>query len=301
MKRLKALLRIAGCYRDSRIVSAADFAGEYDRIVNTYHVWNETILPSPEAVLRFDLLPEKSGLKIIDLACGTGHITTRLLSNLIRKGHTDFSVTGIDMAEELISHCRKVHTDSRLTFIREEGTAFLRSLPSASIDALYCGWAIPYFDRKTLLPLFRRVVRPGGLIGLISNARGTLRHVERAFVEVMLENPDSFHKVMDISSHLPRGISGLNRLMAAQGFCTLDSGKKEVELQFGSPGFLFNWLTDCGAIAGTRSIFRDPGEMKAKIIAKIGQYNGRKGPDGREYVINHRYVYGVYRRGKGEE
>ena len=98
--------------------------------------------------------------RILDLGAGTGKLTEGFLA----AGH---DVIAVDPAVEMLSELRASHPDV-LTAV---GTAESIPLPDDDVDAVVVGQAAHWFDLTMAVPEIARVLRPGGVLGLIWNLR----------------------------------------------------------------------------------------------------------------------------------
>jgi len=104
-----------------------------------------------------DALPEE-GDPILELACGTGILTTR-----IRKTHPDAALTCIDRSPEMLAIARKKPETTGVTLI--EGDV-LDPWPDGPYDAVVSTFCIIAFDQDVQAALLRRIqtaLRPGGV------------------------------------------------------------------------------------------------------------------------------------------
>jgi SAM-dependent methyltransferase len=107
----------------------------------------------PVALLEWGLAPvrDADGLRVLDLAAGTGKITEGLVG-------LDVDVIAVEpdtaMLAQLTSRFPKVDARS--------GTAESIPLPDASVDVVFVGQALHWFDLDRALPEIDRVLRPGG-------------------------------------------------------------------------------------------------------------------------------------------
>lgn len=98
------------------------------------------------------VLPPGAG-RVLDLGAGTGKLTQALRD------------LGLDtVAVEPDDAMRALIPGEALA-----GTAEQIPLPDASVDAVVAGQAFHWFDASLALPEMRRVLRPGGTIGLLWN------------------------------------------------------------------------------------------------------------------------------------
>jgi SAM-dependent methyltransferase len=98
-------------------------------------------------------------LDVLDLAAGTGKLTSALLD----AGHRVIAV-------EPLAEMRAILT-SQLPAARSlAGSAEQLPLPDASVDAVTVGSAFHWFEQDAALVEIARVLRPPGVLGLLGNA-----------------------------------------------------------------------------------------------------------------------------------
>jgi MOSC domain-containing protein YiiM/SAM-dependent methyltransferase len=116
---------------------------------------------SPEAIAHMVReLGFGPGSRVLDLAAGTGKLTSELTST----GAEPVAVEPVaEMRARLVAALPEVEAI--------EGTAEDIPLPNGSVDAVVVGQAFHWFDGVRALSEIRRVVRPGGGLGLIWQAR----------------------------------------------------------------------------------------------------------------------------------
>ena len=116
----------------------------------------------------------RPGARVLDLAAGTGKLTRALVP------------TGAQVvAVEPVDSMRAKIVQSLPTVEVLSGTAEAIPLADGSVDAVAVGQAFHWFRGDRALAEIRRVLRPGGRLGLIWNARDEREPVARELTEVL--------------------------------------------------------------------------------------------------------------------
>lgn len=142
------------------------------------------------------------GKVALDLGAGTGKFTPRLIE------------TGADViAVEPVAAMRD-RLAARLPSVRAlAGAAEAIPLADASVDAIVCAQAFHWFATDAALAEMRRVLRPGGALGLIWNVRDESVAWVAALTEI----------IRPYEGDAPRYAHGTwRRLFPAQGFSPLE-------------------------------------------------------------------------------
>ncbi|WP_422775132.1 class I SAM-dependent methyltransferase, partial [Pseudomonas aeruginosa] len=101
-----------------------------------------------------------AGMTVIDLGAGTGKFTPRLLET----GAQAIAVEPVpQMLEKLSAALPQVKTLA--------GTAEAIPLPDESVDAVVCAQSFHWFATPQALAEIRRILKPGGKLGLVWNMR----------------------------------------------------------------------------------------------------------------------------------
>jgi ubiquinone/menaquinone biosynthesis C-methylase UbiE len=133
---------------DSRRTSFGSVAAQYAAFRPSY----------PDDAVRF-LLGE-APRRVLDLGAGTGLLTERLVA----AGH---EVVAVDPSAEMLAQLAERLPD----VVLHVGAAEAIPLPDDDVDAVVAGQAAHWFDPATAAPEITRVLRTGGVVGLIWNAR----------------------------------------------------------------------------------------------------------------------------------
>lgn len=124
----------------------------------------------PQEKHLFDRYALSGAIKILDIGCGTGEITRRLAEH-----YQKASVVGIDILESNLTFARRDSAEFSGRVSYEQGDAFKLINEDASIDLLVCrhmSQAVP--DFTLVLAEFTRVLKPGGVLHLLSEDYGML-------------------------------------------------------------------------------------------------------------------------------
>lgn len=118
-------------------------------------------------------LPDQA-THVLDLGCGPGHWTTRLVHHYSTP-HSSPRVVGLDLAPGMLATARSQHGD-RLDWLC--GDAAQLPLADQSLDLVFSNLAIQWCpDLDAVLAELRRVLRPGGQALINTLAPGTLSEV----------------------------------------------------------------------------------------------------------------------------
>ena len=261
-------------------VSKDDYGKAYDLVSKTYHLWLDQMSRYTDRIIRKD---HQKDSKILDLACGSGYITKSLLD-----GDESLKLTSVDISSDMLSSMDEM---TNVTAVQSDGIEFLKA-DKTIYDAIYCGWALPYFDHDELINSVHKHLTHEGTVSVISNSKGTLSGIENIFLNVMKHHQKEIHRPMEIKFNLPNGKNGLTKWFEKHGFEPMVVEEDEVVFSFDTPEELHEWLSQTGAIAGTKEIFKDYNNVKKHVIDEIKR---KKCQDG-QYSINHKFVYGIFRK-----
>ncbi|HEY8527778.1 MAG TPA: class I SAM-dependent methyltransferase [Acidimicrobiales bacterium] len=119
------------------------------------------------------------GRRVLDLAAGTGKLTRLLVPS------------GADVvAVEPVAAMRARLAAAAPGIEVLEGTAEALPLPDASVDAVTVAQAFHWFDAPAALAEIHRVLRPGGWLFLVWNARDRRHDWVKRFGDLLVDGPD---------------------------------------------------------------------------------------------------------------
>ena len=161
-----------------------------------------------------------SGMRALDLACGTGDIAFAVAER-------GAEVVGLDVTHRMLQLARAKRSTPTVRLVT--GDMMALPFPDRTFDLITTGYGIRNVPRiEPALAEIRRVLRPGGLvISLDFNRpeRGWLRRVYLTYLTVvgsslglMLHgDPDTYRYIPESIRRYP-GARGIARLMEEQGF-----------------------------------------------------------------------------------
>lgn len=132
-------------------LKATWMAGDFGLIAKGYETG------AADFVHRLKLVP---GTKVLDVACGTGNLT-------IPAAQTGASVTGVDIATNLLAQAQDRAQTSNVTVTFEEGDAEQLPYSDSSFDTVMTMYGAMFAPRPDLVASeMLRVCRPGGTIAM---------------------------------------------------------------------------------------------------------------------------------------
>lgn len=114
----------------------------------------------PAAALEWGLAPvrDRVGLRVLDLAAGTGKLTAGLVA-------LGLDVVAVEPDPAMLAELRARFPEVEAL----PGSAEEIPLPDGSVDAITVGQALHWFDLGRAVPEFRRVLRPDGVLVALWN------------------------------------------------------------------------------------------------------------------------------------
>ena len=174
------------------------------------------------------------GARLAELGAGTGIFTGLLLD-------AGWQVHAVEPNPEMRATAEAALAD-RTGFVSVAGSAEATTLDSGEFDAVVCAQAFHWFDPARAVPEMRRVLRPGGLVGLLWNeTRHDADRFHQSYQELLRTRcPDHqrfqlagvSHSVESLSSlfgvpvrlvrldnHQDLSLEGLQGRVASMSFC----------------------------------------------------------------------------------
>jgi trans-aconitate methyltransferase len=142
-----------------------------------------------------DLLDPAAGERVLDLGCGTGHLTARIAGSVGPAGR----VVGIDRSPEMVARAREAHPE--VEFLRADARTFAAREP---FDAVFSNAALHWIDEQdAVAATVADLLGPGGRfvaeLGGTGNVEAIVAATTAACEErgYAVENPWYFPSVGD--------------------------------------------------------------------------------------------------------
>jgi ubiquinone/menaquinone biosynthesis C-methylase UbiE len=129
----------------------------------TYESYMVPALFEPWAVRLLQLATPRPGEEVLDVACGTGIVSRRVVPHVGPSGR----VVGLDISPSMLDVARTCADEEGLKIDWIEATAEALPFPEADFDLVVCQFGLMFFtDRHLSLSEMRRVLRDGGRVAL---------------------------------------------------------------------------------------------------------------------------------------
>lgn len=241
---------------------------------------------SPRSLEMVNSLDIKEGAIVLDLACGTGAITSELAKLVGQEG----KVIAVDASPGMIAQA-KLKVGNNVQFICGDMLKIIESFPENHFDFVTCGWAIGYSLPSNLLKKIRKVLKCGGKVGIIENRQDTLKPLHTTGLKVMQRYPQYIQYLMDLPLRLPKNKAYLERLYRSVSLNPLRAWEGQIEFNFKDGREVLSWVLHTGASAGFDKIMASEArELCDKAFVEIIEkdYKNNQG-----IKVLHKYVVGV--------
>ncbi len=176
-----------------------------------------------------DLLAAQPGEWILDLGCGTGHLTARIAASGAR-------VLGIDRSAEMIARAREQYPQLDFECMDAEQLSLTRSF-----DAVFSNAALHWMLKpEAVLDGVRSVLKPGGRFVMEMGGRGNISHVKSAIEHVMIST--GLSKQLHFPWYFP-SVGAYASLLEARGFRVLYAHHFDRPTMLEGENGMYGWLT----------------------------------------------------------
>ncbi|MBA63303.1 MAG: hypothetical protein CMJ76_13175 [Planctomycetaceae bacterium] len=143
----------------------------YDDLASSYNDIIYRCAPRYEEMqmTMVDYVPEDlQPLRILDLGCGTGNLTLRVLESF-----QEAEVVALDLSVEILDVCRRQCGTDRVSYLQQDFNSL--DLPESEYDLVVSSIAIHHVDDPAKQLLFQDVyncLKPGGIFTYVDQFRG---------------------------------------------------------------------------------------------------------------------------------
>jgi trans-aconitate methyltransferase len=186
------------------------------------------------AAALLDLLDAKSGERILDLGCGTGHLTEQIAANGAK-------VVGVDKSAEMIEQARQKHPAISFEVMDARELAF-----ADPFDAVFSNATLHWItEPEKVIARITRILRPGGRFVAEFGGKGNV-------AELLAAKQRAWQKLNLPASHNPwyyPSISEYSTLLEKHGLEVTYANlfERPTALEDGARG-LHNWLEMFGGV-----------------------------------------------------
>jgi SAM-dependent methyltransferase len=216
-------------------VSYRDFTGTAAENYQRYFV---PAIATPVSAGLLEAARLQPGERVLDVACGTG-VIARLAAEAV--GSTG-SVTGIDLAPDMINVARATPAPAQPSIDWHIGDAATLPFPDDTYDTVLCQMGLMFMsDRPAAVAEMRRTLVPGGraVISTPGAIQPPFEILERALVEHIGADLGGFVRAV-FSMHDPGALASLLR---AAGLRDVTATIKQATLRLPAPAdFLWQYI-----------------------------------------------------------
>jgi len=284
---LNFYLKILQLLLTKKIIPQSVITKDYDSLSGGYDEYFSNYV-SPYSREMVKRLCVGQGSSCLDLACGTGTIT----AELARYAGLNGRITAIDVSRGMLKMAKaKIKNEINTQFICGDIFEEIKTIKSESLDFVTCGWAIGYSNPAKLLKDVKRILKPGGKVGIIENRQNTLMPLRETGLKVMRRYRGHIRYLMTLPLRLPKGKEHLSALYVKAGFKPLDIWEGEITFRFKTGKDALDWALHTGASAGfdkvmDASVKDECDRAFAEIIESDYKEDGI-------ITISHKFVAGV--------
>jgi ubiquinone/menaquinone biosynthesis C-methylase UbiE len=285
MPTVKLALRAAALYLRGR---RANPIGDYDLASTGYDDFFSSVM-GRHGVQALADAPFAPGADVVELACGTGHLTVEVARRLGGSG----SIRAVDLSGGMLTVARRrlaAYPGPDITTEQGDMMDFIRARPDASADVVLCGWAVCYTRPPRLMREIARVLRPGGHAVIIETRADALSTLRQALETVLATDPTLMTRLVHVS--LPRDADTLAGWFDGAGLRPVVLREGEQALPWHTAERAVEWVERSGAAAGFRDAV-DPGRQdEVRRLLRV-ELRRRLAAD---EALRHTFVVGIARR-----
>jgi ubiquinone/menaquinone biosynthesis C-methylase UbiE len=257
----------------------ADPTADYDAASGDYDTFFSPVM-GKHSIAALDTVPVRPGDTVVELACGTGHLTEEIVRRLNGTG----AVYAVDKSPGMLQVAKDkvlplAHGAPGLHVELSEGDmdSFIQSRPSGSADLVVVGWAICYTKPTRLLAQIERVLRPGGRVVVIETRADAHRALTERLERIFADDPSLLTGLIRVT--LPKDAATVARWFIKAGLSVDFQRDGAQTIPAHTPEDVVEWVQRSGAAAGFKTAVDSGREQLVldRIAAGLGELLARDG------------------------
>ncbi|MEV6400111.1 methyltransferase domain-containing protein [Streptomyces sp. NPDC051907] len=255
----------------------ADPTADYDAASGDYDAFFSPVM-GRHSIAALDAVPVAPGDTVVELACGTGHLTEEIVRRLNGRG----AVHAVDKSPGMLRVAKEKvlpHASAALHIELSEGDmdAFVQAQPSASADLVVVGWAICYTKPTRLLAEIERVLRPGGRVVVIETRADAHRALTESLERIFADDPSLLTGLIRVT--LPKDAATVARWFVKAGLAVDVQREGAQTIPAHTPEDAVEWVQRSGAAAGFKTAVDSAREQLVldRIAAGLGEILAQQG------------------------
>ncbi|MFD9907020.1 class I SAM-dependent methyltransferase [Streptomyces sp. NPDC059063] len=259
--------------------SHADPTADYDAASSSYDTFFSPVMGG-HSTAALDEVPIRPGDRVVELACGTGHLTAEIIRRLEGRGSVravDKSGGMLEVAKGKVASLVELAPALHVELSEGDMDSFIRAQPAASADLVVVGWAICYTKPPKLLAEIERVLRPGGRVMVIETRADAHQALTHGLEKVFADDPSLLTSLIRVA--LPKNAAAVARWFAKAGLTVTGQRDGAQTIPAHTPAAVLEWVQRSGAAAGFKTAVDNDREQLVldRVEAALAQLLKEKG------------------------
>ncbi|MEU0250478.1 methyltransferase domain-containing protein [Streptomyces sp. NPDC006235] len=259
--------------------SHADPTADYDAASSDYDTFFSPVMGGHSTAALAEV-PISPGDTVVELACGTGHLTAEIVRRLDGRGTVlavDKSSGMLEVAGGKVKPLTEAAPGLRVELSEGDMDSFIQGIPSASADLVVVGWAICYSKPPRLLAQIERVLRPGGRVMVIETRADAHKALTDGLERVFADDPSLLTSLIRVS--LPKSAAAVARWFTKAGLAVDVQREGAQVIPAHTPAAVLEWVQRSGAAAGFKTAVDNDREQLVlnRVEAGLAEILARQG------------------------